>query len=198
MHWARRLASWFSLVPLLSCLAGSFVGHAEDKAKPLVIALEPLGLPKGFFTGGHPLTCLHVHTAGTRLFWLDSNHIFVAFTTNPPCTFRSGSDASRLRALVFDKTGAKIASRDWPIEDNLTLFVGPNHSVVLWQGNRLRFLDDHLQIIESGELDQKPRGLFVTPSRRTIPLLKADGRDFEFYSEGPLKLLSTIALDQSP
>jgi len=198
MHWARRLASWLSLVPLLSCLAGSFVGHAEDKAKPLVIALEPLGLPKGFFTGGHPLTCLHVHTAGTRLFWLDSNHIFVAFTTNPPCTFRSGSDASRLRALVFDKTGAKIASRDWPIEDNLTLFVGPNHSVVLWQGNRLRFLDDHLQIIESGELDQKPRGLFVTPSRRTIPLLKADGRDFEFYSEGPLKLLSTIALDQSP
>ncbi len=197
MHWARRLASSLSLASLLVCLAVSLPGHAEDKPKPLVIPLEPFGLPKGFFTGGRSFGCLHVHIAGTRLFWLDSDHLFVAFTTGPPCTFRSGPDTVRLRAIVFDRKGAKIASRDWPLEDNLTLFAGPRQTVVLWRRNLLQFLDEHLKTVESGEFDEKPRGLYVTPLRRTIPLLTADGRTFEFYGAGPLKLLSSIALDQT-
>jgi hypothetical protein len=69
--------------------------------------------------------------------------------------------------------------------------------VVLWKGSDLEFLDDHLQTVESGELAEKPKGLYVTPARRTIPLLSADGRNFEFYTVGPLKLLTTIAIDQS-
>src|SRR5271170_4631725 len=105
MELARRLA--FSLTLLLLLAA-----HAEDRPRPLTISLEPFGIPKGLFAGGRPLTCFHEHAAGTRLFWLDSSHIFVAFTTNPPCTLKSGSDAASLRAIVFDTTGAKIASHD--------------------------------------------------------------------------------------
>jgi len=195
MHAARRLASWISLACILACLA--LPARAEDKLKPLIIPLQPFGLPKGFFGGGRSLTCFHVHVAGTRLFWLDATHIFVAFTTNSPCTLKSGSDEASLRVIVFEKSGAKIASRDWPIEGDFTLFAGPKHLVVLWKGSKLEFLDDHLQTVESGELDQKPKGLYVTPARRTIPLLSADGRNFEFYSVSPLKLLTTIAIDQS-
>jgi hypothetical protein len=190
MQFARRVAFLLTLFSL-------FAVHAEDKPKPTIISLEPFGLPRGLFVTVRPFTCFHEHAAGTRLFWLDSSHIFLAFTTNPPCTFRSHSESETLRVLVFDKTGAKIASHDWPLEDDLTLFAGPNHSIVLWKANRLEFLDAHLQTIETGELDEKPKGLWVTPTRRTIPLLSADGRNFEFYGVSPLRLLNTIAIDQS-
>jgi hypothetical protein len=79
----------------------------------------------------------------------------------------------------------------------LALFPGPDQSIVVWKGSKLEFLDAHLQIVETGELAEKPKGLWVTPGRRTIPLLSADGRNFEFYGAGPLRLLTTIALDQS-
>ena len=197
MRLVRRLAFSVSLLTLFACCAISFAVHAEDKPKPLVIPLQPFGLPKGFFSGGRSLSCFHMHAAGTRLFWLDDSHIFVAFTTNPPCTFRSGSESASLRAIVFNKDGAKIASRDWPLQEDFTLFAGPDHLVVLWKGSRLEFLDDHLQTVDSGELAEKPKGLYVTPARRTIPLLSADGRNFEFYTVSPLKLLTTIAIDQS-
>jgi hypothetical protein len=196
MHRAcRRFVASLCLLALAAMAVPQ--GSAEDKAKPLVIPLAPFGLPKHLFGDRRPLTCFHMHTAGTRLFWLDSTHIFVAFTTNAPCTFKSQSDSASLRGIVFDTTGAKIASRDWTLEGDFTLFPGPNHSIVLWQGKNLEFLDDHFQVIESGELAEKPRGLYITPARRTIPLLSADGRNFEFYSADPLKLLTTIPLDQS-
>ena len=197
MHRARRLAFSFSLAVLLACLTFPLPGRAADKPKPVVIPLEPFGLPKGFFTGGRSFACLHVHIAGTRLFWLDSDHLFVAFTTGPPCTFKSGNETVSLRGIIFDRKGAKLASRDWPLEEHLTLFAGPGQTVVLWRGNRLQFLDESLKTVESGELDEKPRGMYVTPLRRTIPLLTADGRTFEFYGAGPLKMLSSIALDQT-
>jgi len=197
MHSAGRFAFSVGLISLLACLSLSIPLHAEDKPKPLVIPLQSFGLPKGFFSGGHSLTCLHVHIAGTRLFWLDASHIFVAFTTNSPCTLKSGSDAATVRGIVFEKSGVRIATRDWPVEGEFTLFAGPNHLAVLWRGSELEFLDDHLQTVESGELAEKPKGLYVTPARRTIPLLSADGRNFEFYGVTPLKLLDTIAIDQS-
>ena len=197
MHLAGRLGVSLRLLSLLICLSFCVSVNAEDKPKPLVIPLQPSGLPKGFFSGAHSLTCFHLHIAGTRLFWLDANHIFVAFTTNPPCTLKTGSSAATVRAIVFEKTGAKVATRDWPVEGDFTVFAGPNHMVVLWKGSDLEFLDDHLQTVESGELAEKPKGLYVTPARRTIPLLSADGRNFEFYTVGPLKLLTTIAIDQS-
>jgi len=197
MHLARRPAVLLGLFCLLPGLALPVYGHAEDKPKPVVIPLEPLGLPKGLFSGGRSFSCFHLHAAATRLFWLDSSHVLVAFTTNPPCTFRSGSDAASLRAIVFDKSGAKIASHDWPLAGDFTLFAGPDHRVVLWKGSELEFLDDQLKPVEAGELAEKPKGLYVTPARRTIPLLSADGRNFEFYGVGPLKLLTTIAIDQT-
>ena len=51
--------------------------------------------------------------------------------------------------------------------------------------------------MDSGELAEKPKGLYATPARGTIPLLSADGRNFEFYGVGPLKLLTTIPIDRS-
>lgn len=197
MHSARRLVWLLTLLLLPTWAVVAMAGYGEDKPKPTIISLGPFGIPKGFFTSNLLHACLHEHAAGTRLFWLDSSHIFVAFTTNPPCTFRSHSEPDALRVLVFDSSGAKIASHDWPLEDDLTLFAGPNHSIVLWEGNKLEFLDTHLQPIESGELAEKPKGLWVTPARRTIPLLSADGRNFEFYGAAPLRLLTTIAIDQS-
>ena len=197
MHSARLQAVSLNLLSLFVCVAIALAGYAEDNPKPLVIPLEPFGIPKGLFFSGRSLSCLHEHAAGTRLFWLDSTHIFVAFTTNPPCTLKSRTEPPRLRAIIFDKTGAKVASRDWSLESELTLFSGPNHLVVLWQGSKLQFLNGHLETIDSGELAEPPKGLWVTPERRTIPLLSADGRSFEFYSADPLKLLTTIALDQS-
>jgi len=194
---ARHRIFFVALFFLLICLSLSHGVYAEDRPRPLVIPLQPFGLPKGFFNAGRSFTCIHMHLAGTRLFWLDDHRILVAFTTNPPCTFKGGSDTVNLRAVVFDKTGAKIASRDWLIEGDLTLFAGPGHMVVLWKGSRLDFLDDHLQTVETGELAEKPKGLYVTPARRTIPLLTADGRGFEFYTASPLKLLTTISIDQS-
>jgi len=197
MHLAVCLAFSLRLISLLACLSLPLAVHAQEKPKPLLIPLQPFGLPKGFFSGGRALTCFHVHIAGTRLFWLDASHIFVAFTTNPPCTLKTGSNAATVRAIVFDTTGAKVATRDWPVEGDFTLFAGPNHLVVLWKGSELDFLDDRLQVVESGELAEKPKGLYVTPGRRTIPLLSADGRNFEFYAVSPLRLLTTIAIDQS-
>ena len=149
------------------------------------------------FPNNRPFACFHVHLAGTRLFWLDANHIFVAFTTNPPCTVKIDQESPTIRGIIFDRSGTKIASRDWPTLDALTLFAGPGGSIVVWKGNRLEFFDGHLHPIDSGELSEKPKGIWVTPTRRTIPLLSADGRNFEFYGANPLKLLTTIALDQS-
>jgi hypothetical protein len=197
MHSARRLAFSLTLLFLLVWLAIPITGRAQSKPAPLTISLEPFGLPKGLFAEGHLLTCFYEHAAGTRMFWLDASHIFVAFTTNPPCTRKDTFEPARLRGIVFDSTGAKIASRDWPLEGNLTLFAGPNHSIILWHGSRLQFLDSHFETIESGELAEKPKSLWVTPAHRTIPLLSADGRNFEFYSADPLRLLTTIELDQS-
>jgi hypothetical protein len=191
------LALSLAMLAALAVLALPLAGHAEEKSQPLFIPLERFGIPKGLFLNVRPFTCFHVHAAGTRLFWLDSTHIFVAFTTNPPCTAKNESGPPSLRAIVFDSTGAKIASRDWPLEGDLTLFAGPSSSVVVWRGNKLEFLDSHLHTIDSGELSEKPKGIWVTPLRRTIPLLSADGRNFEFYGANPLKLLDTIALDQS-
>ncbi|HZD50170.1 MAG TPA: hypothetical protein VE178_15620 [Silvibacterium sp.] len=197
----RRTGRAISLILLavLAALALPLACRAEDKSQqPLVISLERFGIPRGLFLSGRPITCFHVHVAGTRLFWLDATHIFVAFTTNPPCTAKNDSGPPpSLRGIVFDKTGAKIASRDWPLENGMTLFAGPSSSVVIWRGNKLEFFDSHLQTIDSGELAEKPKGIWVTPVRRTIPLLTADGRNFEFYRADPLKLVSTIALDQS-
>ncbi|MBV8671883.1 MAG: hypothetical protein JOZ33_00495 [Acidobacteriaceae bacterium] len=173
------------------------IAAAEDKSRPIIIPLQQFGVPKGLFPNTRPFTCFHVHAAGTRLFWVDSKHIFVAFTTNPPCTVRSDSEPPSIRGIVFDRSGAKIASRDWAVQDDLTVFAGPDGSIVLWKGNRLEFFDTHLKPIDSGELSEKPKGIWVTPLRHTIPLLSADGRNFEFYGANPLKLLTTIALDQS-
>jgi hypothetical protein len=169
---------------------------AEKPGKPLVIRLEPFGIPRSLFGSGGPLLCLHQHTAGTRLFWLDKTHLFVAFTTNAPCTFRSEPEPPVLRGLVFDTTtGIKVASRDWPVSDNLAVFPGPGHSVVTRDGSTLEFLNEHLQRTETGQLDEAPKGLWSTPRRRTIPLLTSDGRDYEFYAANPLRLLDTISLD---
>ncbi len=197
MHSAGRLAYWFALLLLSASVVVPYAGSAEDKPKPIIISLEPFGIPKAFFSGSLMHGCFHLHAAGTRLFWLDSSHIFVAFTTNPPCTFRSHSEPENLRSLVFDSTGAKIAAHDWSLKEDLALFAGPNQSIVVWKGSKLEFLDAHLQTVETGELAEKPKGLWVTPGRRTIPLLSADGRNFEFYGASPLRLLTTIAIDQS-
>jgi hypothetical protein len=197
MHSAGRRAFGFVLLLLLASVVAPHAGCAADKPKPLTIPLEPFGIPKAFFSGYFIHGCFHLHAAGTRLFWLDSTHIFVAFTTNAPCTFRSHSEPENLRTLVFDSNGVKIASHDWSLEENLALFAGPNQSIVVWKGSKLEFLDAHLQIVETGELAEKPKGLWVTPDRRTVPLLSADGRNFEFYGADPLRLLTTIAIDQS-
>lgn len=169
---------------------------AEKPGKPLVIRLDPFGIPRALFGSGGPLLCLHQHTAGTRLFWLDETHLFVAFTTNAPCTFHSAAEPPVLRGLVFDTTtGIKVASHDWPVSDNLAVFAGPGHSVVTRDGSTLEFLNEHLQRTETGQLDEAPKGLWSTPRRRTIPLLTSDGRDYEFYAANPLRLLDTISLD---
>jgi hypothetical protein len=199
MRLAHRLAISFGLVSLFLWMAAPPVIRAADQpnGRPLIIPLVPFGMPKALFAGSRPFTCFHEHTAGTRMFWLDDDHIFVAFTTNRPCTVRSQEEDSNLRGIVFDTSGAKLASRDWPLVTGFNLFAGPDHALILRRGSKLQFLDSHLQTIESGELAESPRGMWVTPARRTIPLLSADGRNFEFYSAVPLKLLTTIALDQS-
>ncbi len=197
MHSAHRLAFWFALLLPFASVAVPHAAHTEDKPKPITISLAPFGIPKAFFYGSFLHGCFHLHAAGTRLFWLDSSHIFVAFTTNAPCTYRSHTEPENLRTLVFDTMGTKIAAHDWSLEEDLALFAGPNQSIVVWKGSKLEFLDAHLQTVETGELAEKPKGLWVTPGRRTIPLLSADGRNFEFYAANPLRLLTTIALDQS-
>jgi hypothetical protein len=186
-----------ALLALLALLALPVASRTEDKSHPFVIPLEQFGIPKGLFPNNRPFACFHVHAAGTRLFWLDATHIFVAFTTNPPCTVKSDQEPSAIRGIVFDRAGTKIASRDWPAEEDLTLFAGPGGTIVVWKGSRLEVFDSHLHAIDSGELSVKPKGIWVTPLRRTIPLLSADGRNFEFYGTNPLKLLNSIALDQS-
>jgi hypothetical protein len=181
------------MLALTLCIAAA----TDDKPHPLIIPLDQFGIPRGLFANVRPFTCFHVHAAGTRLFWLDSTHIFVAFTTNSPCTAKSNQEPPTVRGIVFDRTGTKIASRDWPVKDDLTLFAGPGGSIVVWRGTTLEVFDGQLRPIDSGELSERPKGIWVTPLRRTIPLLSADGRSFEFYGANPLKLLTSIALDQS-
>ncbi|GGG91622.1 hypothetical protein [Silvibacterium dinghuense] len=175
--------------------------QAEKPGKPLVIYLQPFGIPHGLFGRGGPFLCLHQHKVGTRLFWLDSTHLFAAFTVNTPCTLRNSAEPAVLRGLVFDTTtGVKIAQHDWTIDEvggDFNVFPGPGASVVVKQGARLDFLDVLLHAKESGELDTAPRGLWSTPAHRTIPLLTADGRVYEFYAADPLRLLNRISLDAS-
>jgi hypothetical protein len=193
-HWIILLATLFFCTPAL---------HAQEKSfpKPTIIPLESYGIPKGLFALDRPFLCFHDHPAGTRLFWLDTTHVFVAFTTSRPCTRRADTEPLALRALVLDisgdTSGKNTATRTWTLGDAFSLFAGPNHSVIVKQGSRLDMLNEHLQTTESGELSEKPKGLWVTPRRRTIPLLSADGHNFEFYSTDPLKQISTIALDSS-
>ena len=192
-RWVRRCAALMLLTAL--CFSPKDL-RAEKAGKPLVIRLEPFGIPRGLFVGGGPMLCLHQHAAGTRLFWLDATHLFVAFTTNPPCTFHSNTEPSTLRGLVFDTTtGIEVAHHDWPTDANLSVFAGPANSVVIKQGSRLEFLNLQLKKTESGELDDAPKGLWSTPRRRTLALLSSDGREYEFYDAGPLRLLDTISLD---
>lgn len=188
------------LLPLLLAALGPFPHQslAEKPGKPLVIYLEPFGIPRSLFGRGGPFLCLHQHTVGTRLFWLDATHLFVAFTINTPCTFHTTSETPTLRGLVFDTTtGVKIASRDWPVTETLNIFPGPGRTVVLRDGGKLIFMNDHLRTIDSGELDSVPKGIWSTPDHRTIPLLTADGRTYEFYGANPLRLLDTISLDST-
>ncbi|MFT4111842.1 hypothetical protein [Silvibacterium sp.] len=187
------------------------VSQAEKPArstpgKPLVIYLQPFGIPRGLFGRGGPFVCFHQHKVGTRLFWLDKTHLFAAFTINAPCTVRNTSEAATLRGLVFDTTtGVRIAQHDWTIDQvsgeggggDFNIFPGPGASVVVKQGARLDFFNDHLNVTESGELDTVPRGIWSTPRHRTIPLLTADGRVYEFYSADPLRLSDRISLDSS-
>jgi hypothetical protein len=199
---ARKLRTTRLRVPLIllltALLSPSPALHAEKPGKPLVIRLEPFGIPRGLFGSRGPMLCLHLHTAGTRLFWLDATHLFVAFTTNAPCTFRSNDEPPMLRGLVFDTTtGTRVASHDWPVGEDLSIFPGPDHSVVIRDGSALEFLNLHLEKTESGELDGVPKGLWSTPRRRTVPLLSSDGRRYEFYGANPLRLLDTISLDSS-
>jgi hypothetical protein len=170
--------------------------RAEKPGKPLLIYLEPFGIPRGLFGRGGPILCLHQHAAGTRLFWLDATHLFVAFTTSPPCTFHSTAEPLVLRGLVFDTaTGIQVARRDWPVDGDLSVFAGPGHTVVIRDGGKLQFLNRQLKEADSGELDDVPKGIWSTPRRRTLALLSNDGREYEFYGSGPLRLLDTISLD---
>src|ERR1700727_1436333 len=83
---------------LLIILASTcFCRGEQQRPKPLVIPLQLFGIPKALFVGGRPLSCFHEHAAGTRMFWLDSSHIFVAFTTNSPCTLKSNNEPGNLR-----------------------------------------------------------------------------------------------------
>lgn len=187
-------------VTLLSALflcALAVPAQVKPLPKPTVIPLEPFGIPKGFFSVDRPFLCFHDYPAGTRLFWLDTTHIFVAFTTMRPCTRRADTEPLALRALVFDTSGKNTATRTWPVGDAFGLFPGPNHSIIVKQGSRLDMLNEQLKTKESGELSEKPKGLWVTPRRRTIPLLSADSHNFEFYSTDPLKQISTISLDST-
>jgi len=179
-------------------MAGCCCLFAEKRAQPLVIYLEPFGIPRALFGRGGPLLCLHMHASGTRLFWLDDTHLFVAFTTNPPCTFHTSPEPSNLRGLVFDTTtGVRVASHDWTVSEDLSVFAGPNHTVVLRDGNKIEFLNARLQQVDSGELDDTPKGLWPTPRRQTMALLSSDGRNYEFYGARPMRLLDTISLDAS-
>lgn len=181
---------------LLLALLSSTSTRAEKHGKPLVIHLEPFGIPRGLFGSGGPMLCLHEHAAATRLFWLDDTHLFAAFTTNPPCTLHSNTVPPTLRGLVFDATtGVKVASHDWPITEETSLFPGPDHSIVVRNGNSLELLNQRLEKIEAGELEDSPKGMWSTPRRRTVPLLSSDGRRYEFYAANPLRLLDTISLD---
>jgi hypothetical protein len=196
MDRARRLRFLFLRLGLLAFAIASVGGRAEEKSKPFVLALKSYGIPDGLFVSRNPFGCLHERPAATSMFWLDGSHIFVAFTTDIPCGGKSQSP-ERLRAIVFDTTGARIASRDWPVEGELDLFAGPDHTIVLRQGVSLQFVDDHLQIVDTGKFDESPKEFWVTPEGRTMPILSADGQDFEFYGIRPLKLVSTIGLGQS-
>ena len=195
MRAARRRTIWSALIVLLSFPFPSLSQSAPGK--PLEIKLAPYGIPRGLFASNRPFTCLHAHPAWAKIFWIDADHIFVAFTTNPPCTFGSSSDPVNLRAIVFDTAGSKVASHDWPLAENMSFFPAPGHTVAIRQGNRLQFLDNRLEVTEVGQFEESPKHLWVTPYRRTIPLLTRDGVTFEFYTADPLKLLSTISLDQS-
>lgn len=189
----RRIA----LLALLVLFVPSLYAQQQSLPKPTVIPLEPFDLPRGFFSLNRPMLCFHDHPTGTRLFWLDETHVFVAFTTTRPCTRRAEEEPLALRALVFDTSGRNISNRTWTIGDSFGVFPGPNHSVIVKRGSRLDMLNQHLQTTESGELAEKPKGMWVTPRHRTIPLLAADGHNFEFYTTDPLKQLSTIALDST-
>lgn len=198
MRPVHHRIAWSSLFALLSLIASPVIARpATGPGKPLEIKLAPFGIPKGLFASNRPFTCFHMHPAWAKLFWIDSDHVFVAFTINPPCTFGSSADPVILRAIVFDTAGNKIASNDWPLSENMSFFPAPGDNVVVRRGNKLQFLNDRLEPGESAEFDQSPKGVWVTPHRRTIPLLTRDGVNFEFYSASPLKLISTISLDQS-
>jgi hypothetical protein len=194
----RRAADRTALLLLLMLLFCCVPSRAGKKGEPLVIHLEPFGIPRALFGRGGPLLCLHRHTVGTRLFWLDNTHLFVAFTINAPCTFHSDAEPATLRGLVFDTTtGIKVAIRDWTVSEDLSVFAGPNHSVVLRDGSKIEFLNQQLKTTESGELDDIPKGLWPTPQRHTMALLSNDGRRYEFYGAGPMRLLDTISLDET-
>jgi hypothetical protein len=188
---------WIILLATLFLCTSPIPAQVKPLPKPTVIPLEPFGIPKGLFAIDRPFLCFHDHPAGTRLFWLDTTHIFVAFTTMRPCTRRVDTEPLALRALVFDTSGKNTANRTRSLGDAFSLFAGPNHSVIVKQGSRLDILDEQLQTTESGELSEKPKGLWVTPRHQSIPLLSADSHNFEFYTIDPLKQISTIALDST-
>jgi hypothetical protein len=193
----KQKTTWIILLAMLFLCAPAIPAQVRPLPKPTVIPLDPFGIPKGLFSDDRPDLCSHEHPAGTRLFWLDTTHIFVAFTTVRPCTRKADTEPLALRALIFETSGKNTATHTRTLGDAFSLFAGPDHSVIVKQGSRLDILDEHLQTTESGELSENPKGLWVTPRRQTIPLLSADSHNFEFYTVDPLKQISTIALDST-
>lgn len=192
---SRTLRFGLTLCCALAALP-AWAGKKQD-FHPFVIPLKPYGIPKGLFSN-ISFGCLHEHSAGTRMFWLGPDRIFVAFTTNSPCTFHSHEKSGEVRAMIFDTRGNVLATHTWPVNaGDLNIFPGPGNTVIFRHDTRIDVFGPNLETLESGELDQNPRGLWVTPHRQTIPLLTADGRYFEFYQPDPLNQVATIALDQN-
>jgi hypothetical protein len=86
--------------------------RAQPKAE-VQIDLKPLGAAPDLFTDQSEAK--YAQRAIATLFWLDNDHVAVAFSTTHRWSSSERPEPLHVRLIVFDRTGKQLHEREWSI-----------------------------------------------------------------------------------